>query len=237
MQLRYGSLLFEVNGTVVSTDKELIEDDVGRVIATRVSFNVTGQWTGNTQAQLAAKCALMEATLALPGRDLVLYRNDGGVAIALTNRGSYTGVRVTRGPAYPEGNGGEFSTYRNFSFTAEAEYSLVAGALLYKQWHEDVEVRGGFPLGRILRGINGVHQPQIIYPSTPLRVTQTGVAVGLGFLPPPAPMLLPPITLVEEPSVRRGSGEGRGAAEFSVAWNYVFEVLGGVAALPHRRPG
>jgi hypothetical protein len=225
VQLRYGSAFFPANQTVVTTRKDGLPDAAGNIVAYRAAFDVDCTLlasTANGQAELTALCVVFERALAVPGRDLVFLRDDGGVAMSLPNATSYTGVRVTRGPYYQHGDGAELSSYRTFSFTAEAEYALSVGNVLVS-YVETLETWGGGPEYFMLEPINGPAIKQLVKESAAYYARQTGQAVGLtGYPVPPAPIW--PGAMMRARRIRRSSASrvGRTFRDYPIAWEYEF---------------
>lgn len=225
MQLRYRSVFFPVNQAVVTARKDALLDAAGNVYAYRAAFDVQATLlasTANGQAELTALCVAFERALGVPGGDLVLIRDDGGAAMTLPSATSYTGVRVTRGPSYDHGDGAEFSTYRTFAFTAEAEYALSLGNILIS-YVETLETWGGGPEYFMLEPINGPAIRQKVKESSAFYATQSGQAVGLsGYPVPPNPIW--PGALMRAPRIRRQSAAlvGRTFRDYPISWQYEF---------------
>ncbi len=102
------------------------------------------------------------------------------------------------------------------------------------EWSETVESDGGGPLIIFLNALNGPPQEQLIYPSTMVKTTQSGFAVGLFAYPtPPAPIW--PAALVTSPKVTRIDPKRKGLTwrNWRIEWRYEF---GSVGFLPSALP-
>lgn len=248
MQLRYGPYRFDANAVAVATAKETTFDARGQPSGERHTFTMQGRLvppdsavtTAARQAAIATKCAALEVALRRPFQDLVMARDDGGEAFALKSATSINGVRVTRGPDYPNSEGAEFVNYRTFSLVVEAEYPLAtagaAGGLLVA-FRETVAFSGGGPVREFLQPVNGLPIRQVLYAATPYRAIQTGSASSLGNWPtPPLPLWLPDLQKAAEPSFESPQRGPRGL-EFAVSWRYEFGSERPLLGRPNRWVG
>jgi hypothetical protein len=246
VQLRYGSYLFPANAVAVATDKRPAFDGRGKPVSRRDTFTMHG-WLlpspaavtpAAAQADLANQCALLERALAVQFADLVMTRDDGGIAFALLNATSIDGVRITSGPNYPTGEGAEFATFRSFSFTAEASYAVAGAASPLVSFQETVTFTGGGPVKDFLQPVNGPPVRQLLLQATPYRATQQGQAVALGGWPT-APGPLWPQALLKNPDLSFASPVfqlGRGL-EYPISWAYVFGSAAPLQGRPNRWVG
>lgn len=199
-----------------------------------------GYLEGSGQADLTTKSLALERALAVPYRDLILYRDDGGrSATLLTTADSIGGVVITDGPNFPDVLGAEYVSQRRFEFTGEADY-LLPGTLARTliDFGETVTVRGGGPKYVVRPALQGPPQRQLVYQATPCAATQRGFAVGATAYPTPPGPIWPQaenpaeraVTLVDPKKL------GRGYTGFRVEWEYTFEWVAPLAGRPHRWP-
>ena len=226
MQLRYGSLRFDVAGAGVSVRATTEENAAGIPFEQTVVAVVEGWWTGNT-AELIAKSAIMEASLRVPYQDLVLQTDAGTAAFRLLSAGSTSGVRILDGPSYLDGRGtAEFVTYRTFRFAATASYPLIAGPVVL-DFKEDLGTSGGGPVYDFMQPVNDFDPvPVRVFARTPYRAFQRGYAVTrsltpLAFPTPPPPLF--PGALLMAPTFNQSSERAGGSRwHLRTDWSYEF---------------
>src|SRR4029079_17459158 len=93
--------------------------------------HVTGIKHAASQAALTTALGDLRAAYNVNGRDVGLYLDDGVTLTdhALPSGAALGGVRVT-GLAFPRGDGAEYSTFRTYRLTLEADFPDSAGKLL-----------------------------------------------------------------------------------------------------------
>lgn len=226
MQLRYGSLWFDIAGAGVSVTSRTEENAAGIPFEREVTGAVEGWWTGSTN-ELIVKSRIMEASLAIPYQDLVLLTDAGVVAFQLPNAGSISGVRVLDGPHYLDGRGSaEFATYRTFRFVATASYPLIAGPVVM-DFREELGTSGGGPVYDFMQPVNDYDPvPVRVFARTPYRAFQRGYAVTrsltpLAFPTPPPPLF--PGALLMAPTFNQSSERAGGSRwHLRSEWAYEF---------------
>jgi hypothetical protein len=188
---------------------------------------------GAGQADLIRQVAAFERALTLQYQDFAVLADDGTVAVQLRNAASLTGVRVTHGPSYPEGDGAEFATRRTVDFTLEADYPAPGAARMLLAFRETVSYSGGLPLVVFAKPLAGRPIKQFVGQDT-YRAVQSGQLVSVG--PGPfAPSALWPGALVDRdgPNPTSPNFLGRAYEGFGLAWTYRFESAD---PLPFRNP-
>lgn len=173
---------------------------------------------------------LVRAALSYNFRDLVLMHDDGTPSsVRLLNAGSITGVRITNVSA-PEGSGTQFAGERTVTFVATAQYEISPGINYIVSYQEQVSYIGnGGPTHTVKPSLDGLLVPQILYPVSPYRATQSGQCIALlarpnlggprGAAIPRFPGLIndqEAATLISP--IRRGFR----SINYGVAWNYQF---------------
>lgn len=242
MRLRYGGYLFDVNGVEISRQRDLLRDGNGTPTGYRMQWTVSGDLLGSGQADLAARVAQLERALSLQGQDLYFLRDDGGVAMALTNAASTSGVLIT---SYSDGGdpvGRGWVNGNRFSFTAEASYvqpaATGAGPLNLFDLQERVALFGGGPKRGHMQPTRGKPIPQVIFEQTPYRASQAGSATGPLPYPTPVPPLWP---AAENRDARRvefvPKRDPQGIRVYETTWSYEFESADRLSGLPHPLAG
>lgn len=229
INLIYGSYSHESGECAVQWSADPIVKN-GTRTGVMYTIDIRGRLHGDTQAALSAAIMAMERAYAEDNRDIGLVYSDGTrTAHYLSARSCRGGVRVVRGPSYPVGDGGQYSTYRDYTITVEAEVSVDEDESGILEWAETVtEIGGGRQYG-FLETLNGEPQEQILKQQTVYRATQVGEAVGAKSYPPPPPPIWASRFCHDKSSVARtsprkvGTLKGEEYTEYRTSWNYVFE--------------
>jgi hypothetical protein len=220
-QVRYGTFTCPAGCATWRTRTRTTANDLGLPSQRTQRIEVAGQLQGADPADLFAKSRVMRAAFDRWGQDLVLTLDDGRVAESLLNGTSLGGTRVVEGVDFPDGDGADATTYRNFRFAVEATYPIASGNLL--AFEEDLETRGGGPKFGFMPIVNGAPVKQMVYQATPYLATQSGTAVGLLTYPNPPPPLWPNAQL-EAPVIRRSRPQivGGVTRNYRISWAYTF---------------
>lgn len=229
MQLFVGSLSLPANGCDCRTLVQAVVRS-GRAVRHVKRIIVTGDLEADGQAALSTlETALRLALENLDPRASIVLRTDAGGVSATTLIGSQSisGVRVM---AYSFDNargGAEYATLRSFSFIAEAEFLAPAGRNAILSFQESVTVIGtGGPVTRFRPALNAPPVKQLIFPSSVVRATQSGQAVGqLRYPIPPIPLW--PVHELLDQRVRTlvtPDFAGQELSEFTSIWSYSFEA-------------
>lgn len=221
----YGSFSFDSDTVAVSIQRNNTLNEAMQSYITTHQWELTGQIQGTTQNDVISKCALMETAFSLAGKDLIVLGNDGStVAHSLLNAGSVSGVRVTRPPSYPRGDGTQLTTFRDFTISLEADYYFAPQVTdTLKMFNETVNISGGGPLYDLIEMTNG---PPVFYRVrnfTPWRATQSGSAVGLRSRPNPQAPIWPGALLRGGSfSLQSPHWMGKQYVDYGIAWQYEF---------------
>ncbi|OHB81789.1 MAG: hypothetical protein A2W31_06590 [Planctomycetes bacterium RBG_16_64_10] len=200
--------------------------------------DVRGRLHGDTQAALTTAIAALESAYDQDNKDIGLLFSDGTrTAHYLSARSCRGGTRVTR-LSYPLGDGGQYSTYRDYQITVEAEVAAEDDESGILEWSETVTQIGGGRQYGFLETLNGAPQEQILKQQTVYRATQQGEAVGAKKYPPPAPPIWASRfcndrSQVSHTSPRKvGTLKGEEYTEYRTSWSYVFESAEPLSGLP-----
>ena len=133
MILRYGSYSHADNEVTLVISQRSTFNEIGARSGYVANWSIRGILQASTEANLRTAIVALEAAYGVDGRDLVLYSSDGtSVRHSMLNAGSRQGVRILD-LSYPTGDGSEYTTFRTYQITAEAEYNTDLGILSYTE--------------------------------------------------------------------------------------------------------
>jgi len=241
MYLKYGNYRHADNEASVTISKEGIFGPGGMARGVRERWTIRGRLQAADQAGLTSAIDALTAAYAVQAQDVAFYLdNDQPTSHAISSAAANGGVRVVVPPSFPEGSGAEYSTFRNYTISLEAELLDVAATIV--SWNEVLSFQGGGPRFAHLELINGLPQKQLLKQFTTFRATQTGEAVGhLGY-PVPAVPMWPAAEQVNLRQIRYELPKRTGPpgqpfyTEFKVTWTYNFEDAGPLVGLPTAWP-
>lgn len=152
----------------------------------RMQQLVTMQCFGEIQGELAtqlSRIAEIENALNQDGKDFRYLVNGSQAHAMLNNSECISGTRIVA-RSFPKGEGAELVNRRSFSFTVQAIYAAAGNEDLIS-WQEQVEVIGnGGPDFFVLQG-TGSPVAIITATNTPVKIRQSGMAVGYAGYPIP----------------------------------------------------
>ncbi len=229
MYLQYGSFSHTVNEAGVSITRRATWTDTG------IQRGFIEQWRVEGFIQAADTGALTTAIQQLqnvysvqPSGGIGLFLDDGtATAHGIFASQTIGGIRCVEGPNFSEWQGGEYTTFRRYSLTIEAE--VFNPACLYVAYAEMLTFRGGGPRNIHLETAIGLPQKQRVQNFTVYRATQDGSAIGLANYPPAnAPIwpaaLMEPNTVITGKSPKRSGPPGAPTySDFEISWHYEFE--------------
>ncbi len=245
IRLKYGDYEHELEEAAVAIDRRSNLSDTGAPFSIITRWDIEGTLISDTQANLSTAIDDLIAAYASHGQDAqLLFDDDSPTSHVLLSANTWGGVRVVRPPSFPQGRDGEYTVYRNFAVTLEAE-ERIDGNEEIVSWKETVEIRGtGGPRRAVIEVIAGYPQEQITTTNSMVTATQRGQAVGLTSWPTPPGPLWPDAEQVAERVVTRdhpqaiGSGANRVYREFPRTWSYSFiSAIPLINGLPSQRPG
>jgi hypothetical protein len=165
----------------------------GQVMVNRVQYSIKGFIQAADQNSLNTAMFALQNVYANPIQENRVYQaqllmNDGSGSIHyIGGPGSRNGVVCTNF-AWMKEDGGEFSTYRSYQLTLEAEYDVLNVELA--AFHESLTLIGtGGPKITDIECLTFPAQRQITQAYTLCRAVQTGIVVGhTRFVSPPGPL-------------------------------------------------
>ncbi|MFN0051081.1 MAG: hypothetical protein ACKV0T_02760 [Planctomycetales bacterium] len=237
MILRYGSYAHDQNECALVISQRAVYSARGERQLVRETWRVTGIKQAATQTALTAALAELRSAYNVNGRDLGLFLDDGVTPTdhVLNSSLALGGVRVLE-LEFPEGTGAEYSTFRTYRLTVEADFPDRGSGLL--EFDEALSFEGtGGPRRVFLETLEGPPQEQIGAQLTTCRATQQGRAVGDQAYPVPPPPIWPAAELPERRRItlktpQRTAGD---YTRFAIEWQYTFESATPLSALPNLR--
>lgn len=234
---KYGSHAHDAGEVDVQTTRQAIRGRRGFVESIRTTMQLAGKLHADSATELTTKIRQLEAAY-VDGKDATLFHADGTTPTAhrLINSQSLGGVRVVSGPNWGPGEGAEYTTYRSYTITLEADVAQLDQNVI--DFEETVITTGsGGPRMIWVETLLGSPKPQIVNQRTITRTVQSGTATGLLLYPSPPGPLFPgfldqPNVRIQRYSPRRVRGSFR---DFRISWSYPF-IFGGapLPALPNR---
>src|SRR3569623_1863535 len=114
MILAYGSYRHALGEANLTIQRDTILSPANLAIGWRERWHIQGRLQAATVEQLSSAIIAIENAYRVSQQDAVLYLPDGVTRTAhqLLNSKTYGGVRVTRPPSFPAGDGAEYSTFR-----------------------------------------------------------------------------------------------------------------------------
>ncbi len=229
MILKYGNYAHQQNEVKLDSIQRSAVRSSGFVRSITETWTISGRIQADTQADLTTALLALESAYYLDGGDLIFYLDDGTTETAHSLKGAntYGGVRVVSPVSYPNGDSAEYSTFRNYSITLEADLIVTAANLI--DYSETLQFKGtGGPEITWVETINTDPVPQMIRPRTVCFCTQSGqlTSASAGYRPPPP--RFPEYELVKERSISYGTPKRIGAGgqlqftDFPISWSYSF---------------
>jgi hypothetical protein len=234
MQFTYGSYTHPAGEVSLTITKRPVFSARGFRVATRETWNLQGILQGSSPQDVSSKIADLQTAYGANGKDAKLLLPGGSTsAHALISSDTLGGVRVTS-LNFPEGRGAEFSTFRTYAITLEADFAEAESTLL--RFEESLDVTGtAGAKTKYLTTLDAGPQKQTIFTRTTVTLVQSGSALGYLAYPLIPPPIFPEAEHVERRRISRGPvRESRGVyTDFPVQWNYVFESDFPLTGFPH----
>jgi hypothetical protein len=228
MFLTYGGYAHAIGEAEILIKRSSIFNEGGQLYGLRENWTVRGFLQAPDPVTLTLAMEAMKVAYSFQGQDLALRFDDGSLTTHyIQTAATIGGVRVVDGPSFPQGHGAEYSTFRSYEITLEAEVPNTQVNLM--AYFESLTFEGGGPLNVHLQTLTGLPQKQLTAEATPFRCIQDGEAIGhfsYPFLNPPifAYALVNPRGRFEKKTPKRTGPPGRPTfTEWPVHWHYEFE--------------
>jgi hypothetical protein len=142
MFLRCGGYQHEAGECSIAIARRALLTEQKVMYAYVESWQIMGRLHADTVPALTAAIAALEAAYSLEIIDIGLYNDDGSPTDhIMTARDANSGIHVISPPAFPEGRNAEYSTFRNYSITLEAEFKYIGDGRLLS-WMETLSFKG-----------------------------------------------------------------------------------------------
>jgi len=241
MYLKYGTYQHALQEAAPAIKKQGLVNEAGELYAIKHTWSITGKLMSTDHSTLLTDIASLEAAYTTSGYDLYLLDDDASTVVAsLTSSNTTGGTKIITPPSFPIADGGELTTYRTYEIVIEGEVPINASRNPFVSWQETIEFTGtGGPRFVIIECINGPPVAQQVAQRTPVRVTQSGSAVGYEQYPSPPGPIWPQWEKQEERRIRptsprtTGTGANRSVQNFGIAWSYSFESPSALSGFPH----
>lgn len=230
MILKYGSRTGADGEVAVVIGSDKIMSERGRIAGIRHTWTLTGFLTGSTQAAITTAIQQLERDYAKNGGDLRLYSSNGSTLSAhqLLSADCHGGTRI-KSLRYPQGAGAEYSAGFGRTYEVVIEGDVLDSAENLFAWHQSFSFKGvaGAQKWLLVPTLNGIWDKQPVNETTPVRITQHGVAIGQFRHPVPPPPRWPADEHIDERQIDKKDPErvGSSLTNYEVTWTYSFEAM------------
>ena len=235
MILKYGAYAHDQNECAVVISRRPVFSPRGYRQFVRETWHISGVKQATSQSALTAALAELRAAYRVDGLDVGLYLDDGATLTDhfISSSAALGGVRV-KSLDFPKGDGAEYSTFRSYTLTLEADLSDTAVNLL--EYDESLSFQGtGGPRRVFLDVLEGLPQEQLGTQRTTYRATQQGRAVGSGGYPTAPAPIWPAAELADRRRIvlrvpQRLAGS---LTRYTVEWQFAFESVAPLTGAPN----
>lgn len=238
---KYGNYQHAVSEVSLQIAVRAIESEVGVIYAHAVTYSIAGRIKADTVAATTTALADLEAAYKLQARDFTLFEDDATTVTQhkILTANTMGGTRVTAAVAYPSSAGAEYTTYRNYTATIEADVLVDTNDRILS-WSEEINTEGtAGPEFIHLPTLTGTWPRQRVTDRSTVLISQSGSAVGLRTWPDfPAPLIADPGALRGKPRFNRRTPRYRNGErwEHPISWSYNFEVATVAQVFPTNLP-
>lgn len=233
---QYGSYRHDVGECSIGHSVSPIFDGRGNQKSTLEKLSISGKIHADNVSDLTSKIDLLIKAYSVNGKDACLYDDSGSrTRHCLLNNNSVNGVVVTSLPQFPESDGAEYTTYRSYSISLEAEYYSSSTSPL-SSFQESLSVTGTGGEKRVFIEVSeGLPVEQVVRQNTIVTAVQSGSAIGVyGYPPVPSP-LFPESLLSNSVSINKNSPTRNINGSFTnyeIQWSYQFVSSGQLSGIP-----
>lgn len=244
MYWSYNGYTADLHESVIKITANELRTARGQVYAYEKVVAITGRIIRTTRSDLLSRIAALKSACSSDGGDFVFKFSDNtDSGDGMTNTSTTGGVRVSP-VSFPEGTGGEFSTWRKYAIQIKGTIASGIGLGMNpiiefreNMAHGNPTAAGNWELIPIM---DGEWQAQTGYPTGKHQLTQSGTIVGLyGYPTVPSPVYStsppykPNLDKIAYGDPRRVEPDGT-FYEWPVTYSYSFES--GTAMTPLATP-
>lgn len=241
MFIKYGTYTHAADECAVVVTRTPRFNDGGQVVSTIERWDITGFIQAASQAALTTALTSLASAYATQGQDVTLLLNDGVTPThhQILNSSTLGGVRVVQAPSFPDGRGAQYSTFRSYSITLEAEIPVSGSTSLLVFFEESLTFQGGGARFVYLQTLTGLPQKQTVADSTPYMASQQGRSVGYGSYPAASSPLWANSEHRDRRSIAYRSPKRSGPvgsaqySEYETTWSYQFEDSAALSGSPN----
>ena len=202
--------------------------DSGFINGVTERWVITGRLEAPDRAQLTTELIALETAYSVNGLDLIFLDVDGVTPTAhnLISANSITGTRITNF-SYADSRNAEYSTFRHYSITVEADFNLSPfGFPLAETFQDSLTFTStGGPRFVVRTTLNGPPVRQQVAAFTPVQAVQTGSSTGRFSQPNPATPIYPIDEQVDRRQVTRTQSRSEGRTSFTTNWTYTYLAI------------
>lgn len=223
MQIKYGTYAFNSNDASLTSTREVLRSDSGVVIGYKEMWMIRFRLRGDTQAEITTATESFFSAFNVNGKDLVLLDNNGDNSAFIIDSSSSTSGTQVKNIRF-DLRDAQYTTFLDGEVELEAEFITGSQAASLAQYQESFSVRGnGGPRNVIIETAVGLPVIQQTRQRTAVRATQSGFAIGRGFVPTANRPYFPGFLVNEEEAVTESVSYDSGVAVWRVEWNYQFQ--------------
>lgn len=230
MQFKYGDYEHDENDVSAVFTREPLMSDGGTQIGYKLVINMSGRLSADTQAGLTSGLDALRDAYAVNGKDLILFDNNSAEShVKIVDSGSETGVMIKK-LDIPNLKNAQYTTYIDYSISAEAEY--ITNRVLYETYQNSLNVTGnGGAVIKILPGVNGLTTQQV-YPNSAVIAMESGSASRTGAIPLFPPPMFPSLLVNEAQSKTYDVRNKDGKTIYVAKWNYKYQSNSQISGVP-----
>lgn len=242
LTLKFGTYSHAVGEAAVRINTSAQFDRANRPVKLTTTWDITARAEGTDQSDLFTNLA--RAVRAYDTRNqrvsARLVTDAGVVTHELNGPRSIGGIRIEQPPSYPNADGAQLTTYRDYVVRLAADYFVGNPARLVVAFTETLSFEGGTPDRGVIELSNGPPVDYISVAQTAYRCTQSGSAVGYTAYPLwlVRPAFPPALFEGRQPPVVYTAPEAEGGANvnFGLQWSYRFASARPLVGLPRVFP-
>lgn len=228
MILSYGGYSHQLDEAAVTITKDQRFDDKNQPVAVVERWVIDGKVFGNDPGEVTSKLRALEAAYGTHNQNVTLTTDEHGVsAHKIVAADTASGVKVLN-LSYPTGNGAEYTTYRTYNITLEAEYDISGLVNPILNYEQVISITGtGGPRFVVRETRFGRPVRQMVSRSTPITVTQSGTCTAYSAYPYPSSPVYPDYEHLERRQIDRMAPKNAGKSEkreYTISWSYSFTL-------------